>query len=162
MRRMRIVLALVAMLFFVAVPVLAEVIPEEPAVEEAPEPEGVPEAIGVGTGNELTDAFLNLGWMITLVPVLNKITERLVSWFSFLKGDIITAVSVAVGSALAWYFSLDPSTAIAEAVGVPGKNLGDWANYLISGFLIAIAAGKMADREELKYGQMAGAQGVTP
>lgn len=162
MRRMRIVLALVAMLFVVAVPVLATVVDEVPAVEETPEPEGVPEAIGAGTGDELVDAFLNLGWMITLVPVLNKITERLVKWFSFLKGDLITAAAVAIGWALSWYFSLDPSTAIAEAVGVPGKNLGDWANYLISGVLIAIAAGKMADREELKYGQLGGAQGVTP
>lgn len=82
-----------------------------------------------------------------------KITERLVKWFAFLKGDLISLASVLVGWGLAFLFpGIDPSDAINQAVGTPLADLPDWAIRLIAGVLIAIAAGAFADREEARLG----------
>jgi hypothetical protein len=76
-----------------------------------------------------------------------------VKWFAFLKGDLITLASVLVGWVLAWLFAIDPTTAIATAIGKPlAVDLPDIALYLISGVVIAFAAGYLADREEARTG----------
>lgn len=82
-----------------------------------------------------------------------KITERLVKWLPFLKGDLIGLASVLVGWGLAFLFpGIDPSVAINTAVGTPLADLPAWALRLIAGVFIAIAAGAFADREEAKLG----------
>lgn len=82
-----------------------------------------------------------------------KLTERLVKWFTFLKGDLISLASVVVGWGLAFLFpGIDPSSAINAAVGSPLADLPSWALRLAAGILIAIAAGAFADREEARTG----------
>lgn len=88
-----------------------------------------------------------------LGAVDKKITERLVKWFNFLKGDLISLASVLVGWGLAFLFpAIDPTGAINAAVGSPLADLPGWALRLVAGILIAIAAGAFADREEAKTG----------
>ena len=143
MIRLAVVLAAVFVLMVVALAAMAQT---------------TPETAGAGETGELADAIVTLGWMVTLVPVLKKVTERLVNWFAFLKGDLITLASVIVGWGVAYLFSLDPSTAIAEAIGRPLIPLPQLVLYLISGVFLAIGAGYLADREELKFGTLGGAQ----
>lgn len=144
MRRFPTIVILVAALTLIALPALAQ------------------DATGSGEGDQLHDAIVTLAWMGSLSLVLKKVVERLISWFSFLKGDLITLAAILVGWGTAYVFALDPSTAIAEAVGKPLINVpgGNITLYLISGVLLAFAAGYLADREELKYGAVAGSQNV--
>lgn len=82
-----------------------------------------------------------------------KITERLVKWFTFLQGDLISLASVLVGWGLAFLFpAIDPSEAIGTAIGSPLVDLPSWGVRLVAGILIAIAAGAFADREEARTG----------
>lgn len=88
-----------------------------------------------------------------LGAVDKKITERLVKWFAFIKGDLISLASVVVGWGLAFLFpGINPADAINTAVGSPIADLPNWATRLIVGILVAIAAGAFADREEAKTG----------
>lgn len=170
MRRFGLVLLLVAALMPLALVACATTdTTVGPAVEEAgvvdepaidPVAEAVTDTAGAGNGNELGDAIVTLLGFSGLSFLLKKIVERLIKWFDFLQGDLITVAAVLVGWLLAFLFSIDPSTAIAEAVGRPLINLPDVALYLIAGFLLAIAAGYLADREELKYGSISGAQSI--
>lgn len=155
MRRFVVLLVLAATFMFMAL--AAQAVVDEPAVD--PAAEAVTDTAGAGNGNELGDAIVTILGFSGLSFLLKKIVERLIKWFGFLKGDLITLAAVLVGWLLSYLFAIDPSTAIAEAVGRPLiEGIPQVALYLISGFLLAIAAGYLADREELKYGSMAGAQ----
>lgn len=89
----------------------------------------------------------------TLGALNKKIVERLVKWFTSLTGDLITLASVLVGWGLAFLFpGIDPTEAINAAVGSPLADLPFWATRLITGVLVAIAAGYLADREEARTG----------
>jgi hypothetical protein len=99
------------------------------------------------------EALVTIVGVAGLAIVDKKITERLVKWFAFLKGDLITLASVLVGWVLAWLFAIDPTSAIATAIGKPlAVDLPEIALYLISGFVVAFAAGYLADREEARTG----------
>ena len=101
----------------------------------------------------MDEALLSIVGVAALGLVDKKITERLVKWFSFLKGDLITLASVLVGWVLAWLFAIDPTSAIATAVGKPiAVELPEIALYLIAGVVIAFAAGEFADRVEARTG----------
>lgn len=153
MRRPIVLLLLVAAFMSLALAAVAEVV--ETTDDNA---ENVITTTGSGAGNQLGDAILTLVGFAGLTPVLKKTVERLVKWFSFLKGDLITGAAILVGWLLAFLFSIDPSTAIAQAVGREIIDLPQALLYLISGILLALAAGYLADREELKYGSLGGAQ----
>lgn len=97
------------------------------------------------------EALVSIVGVAGLALVNKKVVERLVKWFSFLKGDLISLASVLVGWGLAWLFSIDPTTAVAEFIGTPIRVIPLWALFLISGAIIALAAGYLADREELRF-----------
>lgn len=93
-----------------------------------------------------------IGGLAILVVVNKKITERLVKWFAFLQGDLITAASILVGWGLAWLFQVDPANAIAEAVGKPLRPIAEVWLYLIAGVVMSFGAGYLTDREEIRFG----------
>jgi len=99
------------------------------------------------------DAFVSIVGVAALALIDKKVTERLVKWFSFLTGDLITLASVAVGTGLAWLFpGIDPIATINAAVGSPIRDLPPIVVDIILGFIIAFGAGYLADREELRFG----------
>lgn len=97
------------------------------------------------------EALVSIAGITGLAFVNKKVVERLVKWLAFLKGDLITLASVLVGWGLAWLFSIDPTSAVAEFIGTPIRVIPIWGLYLIAGFIIAFAAGYLADREELRF-----------
>lgn len=97
------------------------------------------------------EALVSIAGIAGLAFINKKVVERLVKWFGFLKGDLITLASVLAGWGMAWLFSINPTTAVAEFIGTPIRDLPIWASYLIAGFVIAFAAGYLADREELRF-----------
>lgn len=99
------------------------------------------------------DAFVQIVGVTALAFLTKKVVERLVKWFSFLQGDLITLAGVAVGTGLAWLFpGIDPIATINAAVGSPIRDLPDFVVDVILGVIIAMAAGYLADREELRFG----------
>jgi hypothetical protein len=99
------------------------------------------------------EALVSIVGIAALAAVDKKVTERLVKWFSFLKGDLITLASIVVGFGLATLFpGINPTDAINAAVGSPIADLPDVVTDLITGFIIAFAAGYLTDREEARTG----------
>lgn len=101
----------------------------------------------------MDEALVTIVGVAGLAVVDKKVTERLVKWFSFLTGELITLAAILVGWVLAWLFAIDPTSAIATAIGKPiAVDLPEIVLYLISGVVIAFVAGYLADREEARTG----------
>lgn len=99
------------------------------------------------------EAIVSIVGLVALAAINKKVTERLVKWFSFLKGDWITVASIAVGTGLAWLFpGVDPIETINAAVGSPIRDLPDLVVDVILGGFIAFGAGYLTDREEARTG----------
>lgn len=99
------------------------------------------------------DAFVQIVGVAALALVDKKVVERLVKWFSFLTGDLVSLAAVLVGTGLAWLFpGIDPIATINATVGSPIRDLPPFAIDLILGVIIALGAGYLSDREELKFG----------
>jgi len=79
-----------------------------------------------------------LATVLLIAGIVAKVIERIRVRFPRLDGDVITLVSVVIGTAVAWGYQLDVSAEIGQSVLEP-------FNWLVTGLFIGGGAGLVAD-----------------
>lgn len=132
-KRVMIVVMMVVGLLFVASVALAQELSEpEVAVDDA-----------IGAAVVLAAIHFAAGPLV-------KIVDRVKKWFKLTGGEKVTAVSIVLGSGIAWVLNLDPFPALNDVLpaGLVLRDFHASIGYIVAGIWMAMRAGYLNDEQE--------------
>lgn len=81
--------------------------------------------------------------------VLKKIVDLVTRWVPTISGPWTVLLAVVIGTGIAWFFDFQVSAALFADAGLPGgRELPDFAEYIVAGIAMAGFAGYIHDRDQ--------------